>query len=76
MNKKGILLLNYDDKQRKLNFATDNDNKLVVITSGKSNKVAYMKENDSVELQFGEEVVNAKPELITMKQKLNNYLSL
>jgi len=65
MNKKGILLLNYDNKQRKLNFATDDDNKLVVITSGRSNKVAYMKENDSVELQFGEEVVSAKPELIT-----------
>jgi nitroimidazol reductase NimA-like FMN-containing flavoprotein (pyridoxamine 5'-phosphate oxidase superfamily) len=70
MNKKGILVLNYQDKQRKLNFATDADNKLVVITSGRSNKVAFMKENDSVSLQFGEEVVTAKPEIITNQDEV------
>ncbi len=70
MNTKGILLLNYLDKQRKLNYVTK-DGKLISITSGKSNKVAYMKEHDSVELQFGAEVVKATPEIVTDRDTIN-----
>lgn len=72
MNKKGILLLNYLDKKRKMNYVTKDD-QLLVITMGTSNKVAYMKENKTVDLQFGEEVVKAKPEIISNQADVKAY---
>lgn len=70
MEKKGIVLLNYEDKSRKLNYVTKEDGKVVVITSGKSNKVAYMKANKKVTLVFGTEVVAATPTIITEQEKV------
>lgn len=64
MIKKGILLLNYEDKSRKLNYAVKPDGKIVVITSGKSNKVAYMKAHQEVELEIDNVLVKATPSVI------------
>ncbi len=64
MNKKGIMKLNYLDKSRNLNYVTY-EGKLLSITSGKSNKIAYMKAHDEVELQFGKEIVKATPLIVT-----------
>jgi len=75
MSEKGILLLNYLDKQRKMNYVTV-DGKLLMITMGTSNKVAYMKENDKVELQFGEEKVLAKPEIINDAKEVKDLFEV
>ncbi len=64
METKGILHLNYEDKSRTLNYVQKPNGKIVVITSGKSHKVAYMKNNHDVELVFGEEVIKAEPTII------------
>ncbi|MGE4321338.1 MAG: hypothetical protein AB7E61_07825 [Acholeplasmataceae bacterium] len=64
MNPKGIMLLHYKDKQRKLNFVT-HEGALLAITHGDSNKVAFMNENDQVNLQFGKDIVSATPEIIS-----------
>lgn len=64
METKGILHLNYEDKSRKLNYVQKSDGKIVVITSGKSNKVAYLKEHDNTELAIGDEVFKARPVII------------
>ncbi len=71
MNQKGIMKLNYLDKSRNLNYCKKDDY-LVSITSGKSNKVAYMKDHDEVELQFGNEFVKATPEIITDPQEIKS----
>ena len=75
MSEKGILLLNYLDKKRKMNYVTV-DGKLLMITMGTSNKVAFMNENDKVELQFGEEKVLAKPEIITEEKEVKDLFEV
>ncbi|MFA6801179.1 MAG: hypothetical protein WCR19_03625 [Acholeplasmataceae bacterium] len=75
MNNKGILVLNYLDKQRKLNYVTY-EGDLLVITSGQSNKVAYMKDHDQVELQFGEEIVKAKPHIISNPKEVQKLFDV
>ncbi len=64
MKTKGILKLNYSEYSRNLNYIKKPDGKILVITSGKSNKVAYLKVNDSVQLAFGNDIVNASPTII------------
>ncbi len=64
MASKGILKLNYEDKSRNLNYVKKPDGKIVVITSGRSNKVAYMKEHDLVELNIDDQIVQATPIII------------
>ena len=72
MKQKGILHLNYEDKSRNLNYVINDEGKVVVITSGKSNKIAYMKTHDEVELVIDNEVVKAKPNIIEDKEVVKN----
>ena len=64
MRSKGILKLNYNDRSRNLNYITKPNGNILIITSGNSDKIAYMKAYDSVQLAFGKEVVSARPMII------------
>ncbi len=72
MESKGILKLNYEDKSRNLNYVTKPDGKLVIITSGKSNKIAYMKAHGEVELLIDGQVVKATPSIIEDKESIQS----
>lgn len=64
MGKQAILVLDYGENQRKLNYIIKND-KYYVITTGASNKVASIKNQNEVKLDVENQVLKAKANVIS-----------
>ena len=64
MKDKGILLLHYEDKHRKLNYVI-RDGKICVITSKSSNKLKYIEKHQTVVIEFEDgKMHTVSPEII------------
>lgn len=72
MKDKGIILLHYEEKHRKLNYVV-RYGKVCVITSKNSNKVNYIKKHQSVVIEFENgEMHTVSPQVIQQEEQVKD----